>query len=146
MHRGSVVLIRDTVLVIFDSTRRNVGMAALEVGVQHVGWRVQLELALLWVGVGWGGIQVQTYLQGSRSVVLRTAWVPLSNTGNDRAVHPQIWGMNLDVQSARKPEGDLSLKYNFTSQDLGRSFLTEAALGLNTARFAERILHCDQCW
>lgn len=52
MHRGSVVLIRDTVLVIFDFTRRNVGMAALEVGVQHVGWRVQLERALLWVGVG----------------------------------------------------------------------------------------------
>lgn len=50
------MLIRDTVLVIFDFTRRNVGMAALEVGVQHVGWRVQLELALLWVGVGWGGV------------------------------------------------------------------------------------------
>lgn len=127
MHRGSVVLIRDTVLVIFDFTRRNVGMAALEMGVQHVGWRVQLEPALLWVGVGWGGIQVQTYLQGSRCVVLRTAWVPLSNTGNDRAVHPQIWGMNLEVQSARKPEGDLSLNYNFTSRDLVRSFLTEAS-------------------
>lgn len=62
-NRRSAGLLRDTVLVIFDCTRRNVGAAACEErdggrGGQHVGWRMQLDIVCLG-GVQWGGIHVQ---------------------------------------------------------------------------------------
>lgn len=56
MNRRSVVLIRDTVLVIFDFTRRSVATAALEEGVQHVGNATSYSLSGGWRGVRWGGV------------------------------------------------------------------------------------------